>query len=475
MPEQVADRIHARHQRAFDDLQRTGELLPRFLGVHFDKISDAPDERVTEAFFDTRLAPGLVSFYLFAAARDRFGERDEALGGVGAAVEQHVLDALEQVLGNLLVNFQHPGVDDAHVEPGANRVVQKRRVHRLAHAVVAAKRERNVAHPARHERAGEVFLNPLRRADKVHGVVRVFLEPRRHRENVRVEDDVLRFETHLVNQNPVSALANFNAALEAVGLTAFVEGHHHGGGPVAPDEPRLLLENLFAFFEADGIHHALALHALQTGLEHRKLRRVDHDRHTGDVRLAGDEVQKRDHRRLAVQHPLVHVDVDNLRATLDLTARDAQSFVVLVVQDEAGEPARAGDVRALADVDEVGVWPHDEGLEARKPRVSRDFGRHARRVLGGGFSEQGNVLGRGAAAAAQDVDPTVLEPLFHHRRHALRRFVVAAESVRQPGVRVGVGEVFGHSGQFLDVLAEFLRPERAVQPHSEHVGVRDAD
>jgi hypothetical protein len=48
------------------------------------------------------------------------------------------------------------------------------------------------------------------------------------------------------------------------------------------------------------------------------LRGVDHDRHAGDVRLRGDQVEEGDHRLDGVEHALVHVDVDDLRAVLDL-------------------------------------------------------------------------------------------------------------------------------------------------------------
>ena len=53
------------------------------------------------------LAPGEV-FVLprLPVALDRFGELDQPLGGVGAAVEQHVLDPLEQLRRDLFVDRQ---------------------------------------------------------------------------------------------------------------------------------------------------------------------------------------------------------------------------------------------------------------------------------------------------------------------------------------------------------------------------------
>ena len=82
------------------------------------------------------------------------------------------------------------------------------------------------------------------------------------------------------------------------------------------------------------------------------LRGVDHQRHPGDVRLAGDQLEEAVHRGDAVDHALVHVDVDDLRAGLDLLAGDRQRGGVVALLDQPAEPGRPGDVGALADVDE---------------------------------------------------------------------------------------------------------------------------
>ena len=120
------------------------ELLPRLLGVLLDEVDDPVDERVREPLLDRRLAPGEVELALRRPAGDGRRVLDEPLGRVGAAVEEDVLDALEQVRLDVLVDGELAGVDDAHVEPRADRVVEERRVHRLAHGVVAAEREREV-------------------------------------------------------------------------------------------------------------------------------------------------------------------------------------------------------------------------------------------------------------------------------------------------------------------------------------------
>ena len=59
------------------------------------------------------------------------------------------------------------------------------------------------------------------------------------------------------------------------------------------------------------------------------------------------------------------------------------------------------------------------------------------------------------------------------RRHELRALVVAAELVRQPGVRVGAGEGVGDAGDLGQVRAHLLGAERAVEADGEGAGVAD--
>ena len=131
-------------------VQRPLVLLAGLLDVRVDVIDDAVDQGVLEPLVDRRrrARPSSLRLVLLLRRLDRLGELGQPVGGVGPAVEQHVLDALEQVLGDLLVDLELAGVDDAHVQPGADGVIQERRVHRLADHVVAAERERDVAHAA---------------------------------------------------------------------------------------------------------------------------------------------------------------------------------------------------------------------------------------------------------------------------------------------------------------------------------------
>ncbi len=223
---------------------------------------------------------------------------------------------------------------------------------RFAHRVVAAEGERHVGHAAGGQRVGQVVAYVGASLDEIDRVVVVLFDAGGDGENVRVEDDVFRREAHLVDQDIVAALADFALACGGIGLAGFVEGHHHHCGAVALAQVGVVLELLDAFLHGNGVDDAFALDALEACLDHFPFGGVDHDRHAGDVRLAGDQVEEGDHGRLRIQHALVHVDVDHLGAGFHLLQGHFQRLGVVLLADQTGELGRAGDVGALADVHE---------------------------------------------------------------------------------------------------------------------------
>ena len=242
------------------------------------------------------------------------------------------------------------------------------RVDGLAHGVVAAEAERDVGDAAGDEGTRQVLFDPARGLDEVHAVVGVLLDTRTDGEDVGVEDDVLGRQAHLrPGEDVVGASADVLAPLEGVRLAVLVEGHDDGRSAVALDESRLLDERLDALLHRDGVDDRLALDALEPGFDDVPLRGVDHDRDTADVGFGRDELAEAVHRLDAVDHPLVHVDVDDLSAVLDLLTSHRQGGGVIAVLDELAESSRTGDVRALTDVDEERVVVDGEGLEAGKP------------------------------------------------------------------------------------------------------------
>ena len=124
------------------------DRLVDLLGVLDDEVVDAVDQRVAQALLDRLGAPGQARAVVLGLALGVLGDLDQALAGIGAAVQHHVLDPLAQLGLEVVVDADHAGVDDAHVHPGLDRVVQEHGVDRFAHRVVAAEREADVADAA---------------------------------------------------------------------------------------------------------------------------------------------------------------------------------------------------------------------------------------------------------------------------------------------------------------------------------------
>ena len=215
---------------------------------------------------------------------------------------------------------------------------------------------------------GQVTFRILRRFEKVERVVVVLFEAGRDRQDVEIEHDVGRVEAESIGQQAIGALADFNLATGGVGLAAFVERHHDERGAVSPDDSCLAKEVLFALLQADRVDDRLALDALQARLEHRPLRAVDHERQPRDLGLRRNDVQERRHRRLRVEHPFVHVDVEDVRAAAHLFEGNRCGIEVLLVRDHAGETLRSGDVGPLADDDQRRVGTHGQCLQPGEVR-----------------------------------------------------------------------------------------------------------
>ncbi len=344
-------------------------------------------------------------------------------------------------------------------------------MHGLAHRLVAAERERQVRDAAGNMRVRQVLPDPARRLDEIDAVIVVLLEPGRDRENIRIEDDVFRREVELVDQDVVGALADLGLARKRVGLAHLVERHHHHGRAMAPRDLGLVDEFLLAFLHRDRIQHRLALNAFQAGLDHREFRRIDHHRDAGDIGLGGDEVEERHHRRFGIQQALVHVDVDDYRAVLDLVARHLQRGGVIAGSDQLAEFCRAGDVGALADIDEGNSRRQFERLKSRKPQPRFDCGDDARLVRRHRRGNRGDMVGRGAAAAADDVDKATGGELADQPRHVFRALVVLAELVGQSGIRIGAHQRVGDPADVGDMGAQVFRAERAVEADGDRPGV----
>ena len=432
-----------------------------------------PLTRACSSRFATGAARQARSFLglLAALALEAFGEREQPLRRVGAAVQDDVLARVAQRPVDILVDGELAGIDDPHVHAGGDGMIEKDRMHRLAHALVAAEREGQVRHAAGNMDERHAAADLARRLDEVDPVIVVLLDAGRDREDVGIEDDVLRREADLLGQDLVGARRNLDLARHRVGLALLVEGHDDHGGAVAAHGPRVGDELLLAFLHRDRVHDRLALHAFQAGFDDLELRTVDHHGNAGDVGLGRDKVEIVHHGGLRIEQALVHVDVDDLRAVGDLVARDVERGGEIALLDQLAEFRGARDVGSLPDVHEADVGRQHEGFEARQPQQRRDLRHDARRDALDRLGDGMDMRRRGAAAAAEDVDEAALGKFLDEAGHVFRALVVEAEFVGQAGVGIGTDQRVRHPRQFGEMGAHFPRAERAVEADRERRGM----
>ena len=210
-------------------------------------------------------------------------------------------------------------------------------MHRFAHDVVPTKRKGNIADAAAYFGAHQVLLDPFGGADEINRVIVVLVNSRGHGQHVRIKNDILGRKSGVQDENAIGTLTHLDLSLEGIRLALIIESHHHDRRAVAPHQARLFAELLFAFLERDRVHDALALQALQPRLEHRPLRAVDHDGHFGDVGLRAHQVEEMRHGLLGVEQAFVHVDVEDVRAAVDLLLGDGQRGVEIARFDQLRE------------------------------------------------------------------------------------------------------------------------------------------
>ena len=129
-----------------------------------------------------------------------------------------------------------------------------------------------------------------------------------------------------------------------------------------------------------------------------------------------DQLEEGGHRLLGVEQALVHVHVDDLGAVLHLVAGDGERGRIVAGGDQLAETRRAGDVGALADIHERDLRRQRERFQPREPQPRRDSGTCARRLACDRRGDGADVVGRGAAAAADDVDEAAPRPIRRSAR-----------------------------------------------------------
>ncbi len=146
--------------------------------------------------------------------------------------------------------------------------------------------------------------------------------------------------------------------------------------------------------------------------------------------------------------------------------------VVVAVADQVAELRRAGDVGALADVDEQRGLGDGQRLEPGQPAGRRDVGRHPRRATS---ATTAAIARMWSGVVPQHPPRRLTRPLWANSSTMAAVwsgvFVVLAEGVGQPGVRVAGDVAVGQPGELGQVGPHLGRTERAVEPDQQWAGV----
>ncbi len=293
----------------------------------------------------------------------------------------------------------------------------------------------------------------------------------RDRKDVRIEDDIFRWEADLLGQYLVSASADFDFALFRISLPGFIKCHDHNRRAIGADQSRMIQKGFLAFFERDGIDDGLALHAFKTSFDHVPFRTIDHHWHASDVRLSCNQVEILNHDLLAVDQSFIHIDVDDLRAVFHLIAGNNECCRIITSRNQLAKAGRAGNVGALTDIDEGNLFGQRERLKARQAHQWWHVNRLARRMLGDSRSDCANMVRRRATATANHVDEAFTREIFDLRGHCFRAFVVLTEFIRQTGIWIGTDKRIGDACDFRQMLAHRIGAERAIKANGERLGM----
>jgi hypothetical protein len=244
--EEVADLGHPRHERTFNDVQRPLSREPRLLRVCEDELDVALDESIRQSLIHRERPPLLRRRFVEVGPRSsslglllQLRSREELLSGVVRAVEDGVLDELEEVWRDVCVQGKCAGVDDGHIHPRLDGVVEEDRVHGLADVLETTEGEGEVGEATADVSSGESRADDAGGLDEVHPVVVVLGDARADGENVGVKDDVLTGEAHLIHEEAIGPCADAHFIIASGGLTFLIKGHHHHRRTVAQDSAGL--------------------------------------------------------------------------------------------------------------------------------------------------------------------------------------------------------------------------------------------
>ena len=151
--EEFTDTFHSGHQRTFDDFHGCTIFMITFHDVCLQAYAFAFHQRLLHTIFGIDRNLGGLSFYWCGSSGGSgflgllgrhylLGLGNQALGGFGVAVQNHVFGFFQQVRFDVVVDLEHARIHDSHVETGLHAVVEEDGMHGLTDGVVTAECDR---------------------------------------------------------------------------------------------------------------------------------------------------------------------------------------------------------------------------------------------------------------------------------------------------------------------------------------------
>ena len=301
----------------------------------------------------------------------------------------------------------------------------------------------------------------------------------RQRERQAVEDQQLGVEAVLLAAQVADPLGDLDLALGRLRHPDLVDRQRDQRRAVGERERHDAVELLAAGLEVDRVDDRAAGDLVERGRDHLGLGRVDLDRRG----LGQRDLLRHQPHLFVLVGALGQRDaqVEHVRAARDLVLGDLHEPVVVVGEQQLLGLARALRVDALADHRRARLLHERRGGDHRGEvgRARGGAGRHgtAVRALGGRPTRSTiarDVLGRRAAAAADDADAVALDELLQRLRERLGLLGEDRLAVGPLQRQAGVGDARDRHGAELaeeaDRVAHVLRAGRAVQP--DHVDLQ---
>src|SRR5215472_16529976 len=329
-------------------------------------------------------------------------------------LEKQVLGEAALLFGNGRKTLDLFRVNDGEVEAGLGAVIQEDRVNHFASA--GGQPEGNVRNSENGAGVGKRLLNQANAFQGFDRTANIIFVAGGAREDQRIENDVLGRDSIFFREQFVGTLGDgkFTFASEGLGLhRVFIDAADDERGAKIAGDGHDLLEFFFAVFEVDGIDDGFAL-AIGEGLaDGDGIGGVDHDRR---LDFADQLFVERRNVFFLVALGALQADVDDVRAAFDLAAGDFRGLLPLFLGHQIFEQARADHIGTLTHEQwacaVLGFDGLDTGIDG-----AMSFGRADARLFAlDHLRERTNVLFGSAAAATDDVEPTVTDEFLELRR-----------------------------------------------------------